>query len=847
MAANFTFGFNANSITINGNGNNIESNILQLGVDQYKIRFFADIIKDAKVPQQAKPYKPSAILHSIIPYLKSCYPADEPILNLFNTMAANDNQLEELKTHVDTILAGNIEKQLNLVKNSTSGQDARKITDATNIFWESGDNLKLVCRAPLNTIIKYGTPGSILDPLSKGYPNQWFPAKASAAGALLTITFDNTFTTRLGFPDNLEWNCTNNAAAGLFNVNINFRNNGGDVEIEDDISSIQNRRPPTERGDFSEYTKGNKDKNLDISQLDIPTDCVEFKKLVVSKELGDIAQVWMYFAFIIITAINQGGDINANITRIKSQSSMITTDSVVYLFCQLLGIACVYTGAREGVKSGQCSVYSFTTGNPNFSTQLKNMTRSYYERIFEHNKIIINGLTEMAKSLNFKYLRLVPHTNNFGNPIADTIELTRGYNLPRNCNPNMITEIKTFFTQLKEHYVQQQSQLVINFNSIQQDQYDAAVDAIYVTTHYTEYCDGMNGFKSPQIITILPDKTINLNPGDVLNRFIAIVNTQADSVGFTRYVVPPGTINYMINVIIGPPGPIDTDPINPDIDIASLDPITILMGPDEMEPDEIEPDEMGSQDDDNEDFAGGALTGRFPMNREQPKRYTKISKPQAIKTFNYTKNNNSINIFGYYECFLMCYIYKFFIKNITETNLILFSILYDTIISMLTNNITIFDIPLPYFNKENVDIFLINNDDDVILYAGNYLSRYLYFGSGLDIKTNLPYTEQKYINTMINVDILRHNNIRRSVNPQRFGPQHFGVGVITPRSRRLERIRIQAARARGITKKTHKHRRSRKQNKTFHKKTHKRRHIKTPLERLRAKLQPKTTRRRQRV
>lgn len=832
--ANFIFGFNDDSITINDV--HIPSNIQLLESDQFKTRFFADIIKDAKVPQQAKPYKPSAILHSIIPHLKECYPADNDILNVFNTMAANDNELEALKTYVDTILAGNIEKQLNLVKNSTSGQDARKITDATNIFWESGDNLKLVCRAPLNTIIKYGTPGSILDPLSKGYPNQWFPA----AGALLNIIFNNTFTTRLGFPGGLEWTCTNNAAAGLFNVNMNADNN---VSIQGDISSIQNRRPPTDRGAFSLYTQGNKDKNAVISQLNIPTDCVEFKKLVVSKELGDIAQVWMYFAFIIITAINQGGDINANITRLKSHSSMITTDSVVYLFCQLLGIACVYTGAREGVKSGQCSVYSFTTGEPNFPTQLKNMTRSYYERIIEHNRIIINGLTEMAKSLNFRYLRLVDQTDNFGrNTGLQNIVLTRGYNLPRNCKPNMITDIKTIFTLLKDHFVQQQSQLTINFNAIQQNQYDAAGDAIYVTTHYTEYCNGMNGFKIPQIITILPDKSINLNPGDTLNRFIEIVNTQAEFAGFTPYVVPPGTIDSMIRVIIGEFGPIDANPIDPDIDIASLDPITILMGPDEIqEPLGMEP--LGIDEPINDDeFGGGAVTGKFPMNREQSKRYTKkIYKPKPIKnTFKYYSNNS--NIFGYYECFLMCYIYKFFIKNITETNVILFAIFYDTIISMLTNNITIFDVPLPYFNKESINIFLINNDDDVILNAGNYLSKYLYFGNGLDIKTNLPYTERQYVNTMINVDILRQLELRRSVHPQRFGPQRFVP--LTPRARRLNQRN--RATARGITKKIQKHK-TRKHNRKHHNKTHKRRHIKTPLEKLKEILNPITTRRRHRV
>ena len=40
---------------------------------------------------------------------------------------------------------------------------------------------------------------------------------------------------------------------------------------------------------------------------------------------------------------------------------------------------------------------------------------------------------------------------------------------------------------------------------------------------------------------------------------------------------------------------------------------------------------------------------------------------------------------------------------------------------------------------------------------------------------------------------------------------------------------------------------TRKQNRKHHNKTHKRRHIKTPLERLRAKLQPKSTRRRTRA
>jgi hypothetical protein len=93
------------------------------------------------------------------------------------------------------------------------------------------------------------------------------------------------------------------------------------------------------------------------------------------------------------------------------------------------------------------------------------------------------------------------------------------------------------------------------------------------------------------------------------------------------------------------------------------------------------------------------------------------------------------------------------------------------------------------------------------------------FGRGRGINRMQNLRHKRYTNKIKKLAILKPSNIK--INP-------------------IKKIKTRKY-------KTHKHRISRKQNRKQHNKTHKRRHIKTPLERLRAKLQPKSTRRRTRA
>ena len=76
---------------------------------------------------------------------------------------------------------------------------------------------------------------------------------------------------------------------------------------------------------------------------------------------------------------------------------MITTDSVVYFLCKILNIPAVYTGSREGVKSGHCSLKYFNVGEPDYALNLKNLLMREVQRIKQHNTSTMNCIRHILQ------------------------------------------------------------------------------------------------------------------------------------------------------------------------------------------------------------------------------------------------------------------------------------------------------------------------------------------------------------------------------------------------------------------------------------------------------------------
>ena len=65
--------------------------------------------------------------------------------------------------------------------------------------------------------------------------------------------------------------------------------------------------------------------------------------MLLTKELGDVAQVLVYKDFI---QKNSGGS-ESLVETLTKQSVMITTDHVVYMLCKEMNLSCIYTGGSK--------------------------------------------------------------------------------------------------------------------------------------------------------------------------------------------------------------------------------------------------------------------------------------------------------------------------------------------------------------------------------------------------------------------------------------------------------------------------------------------------------------------
>jgi hypothetical protein len=358
-----------------GGNQYVASNIHLLNKNDCIKRFYCDVLKDS---QEQPP------IANIIRILNTCIPPNlagagppgaagaGPLIPL----AANSYHavLQVLETAVYNGCSLNIVEYKNILKTSTVGSNIQ-ISDAIRVFWESGFGCRSVCRDPHMRTVK--TPAATLDSLPKQVYDDLFNQH---------VLFDTTFTEELGFPSLFTWRTApNGLRADESIVDICF-DGGANMTVN---ATINNRLRNV--GAFVPLVLGNKDKNDDINGLPINTpanqalNCPMIKKLLIMKEIGDVAQVWMYLAY---ADMYQG-----NYQR--NQLLMVTTDSVVYLLCMLLDLSCIYTGARAGVVSGCCTLKHHLSGPIDYIARCKNMMEVYKQKVVQHNTSIAFALKIM--------------------------------------------------------------------------------------------------------------------------------------------------------------------------------------------------------------------------------------------------------------------------------------------------------------------------------------------------------------------------------------------------------------------------------------------------------------------
>jgi hypothetical protein len=275
----YTFGINAQGITINTN--NIETNIAFFNNYKPYARFYYDIIKDGRAATPIQ-YFEQKMNDNGFPL-----PVFTPNDRRHPTTNALESHIEALERMMDSSMSpGDIDIYKNILKTSTFNNT--KVLTATEIvFHESGIGAEKVC---INSIVKVATIATVLDPASTVAYDIFYPLVDNN-----TISFDASFMNAMGF-QNMLWSQTR-VDANTVNVNITYANNAQTSTINSNITIN-----PLELNAFVDFMIGNDAKNIQINAVATTMDT--FIKLIEQKELGDVAQVWMYFAFIMINSLN---------------------------------------------------------------------------------------------------------------------------------------------------------------------------------------------------------------------------------------------------------------------------------------------------------------------------------------------------------------------------------------------------------------------------------------------------------------------------------------------------------------------------------------------------------------
>ena len=303
----------------------------------------------------------------------------------------------------ESFFMGDEDVHFNKCKTSTDGGPSiitlAAIT-ATNILYESGLGPEKICATPIQELNIWYTPAARLDSADKVTcsGNHYFPDKKN------TIIFDQSFTSRLGFPHNLEWSASDiSETIDKPKHKVTIRASkyiNPSLQVVIDLKT--NTLSPKTTGLAFYSLAGNKKKNKALNKAtstDIKQETEIFKYLLL-KELGDVAQVWLYYALLIVnlylTKPEPEKVIEEEIEKEKNDYLMLTTDSIVYFLCKVLQLPAGYTGSRTGVTKGNCTVKYFKMGPLDYKKHLKNLLNMESNRIKQHN---LNNFTAISNIL----------------------------------------------------------------------------------------------------------------------------------------------------------------------------------------------------------------------------------------------------------------------------------------------------------------------------------------------------------------------------------------------------------------------------------------------------------------
>ena len=462
----------------------INTNLAYVTLELLYKRFFADIIKDSQAGTAVPADK-------ILQLLQKCYPA---LVDLIPPSIAHYKTiLHDIEDKVFGNIKDKIHEHLNIPKTTGCGNNLG-VSDAHQSIWESGYGPAELCRNPVQTII---TPASKLDPLGKGTADIYWPDDN------VNLTFGKNFCNRLGFP-NTEWKKEGTR------ITITYTDNSTISDRITENTTLANLKASLT---FGPYLQGNSEKNTTINGLDQNNadNWSRFIKLVETKALGDVAQVWLYFAYVVLhyngltITTKSGTDLG-----IRSDVVMLTTDSVVYLLCVILNLACVYSGSKHGwmPHTNSCTLYSHIPGEIDYRKKFTTMLDIVFERIMNHNLNTAITLSAARKKLSTLFYY---YTLRRGGKIA----LSNNYH-----KADVNTIIKTYIKTLEEQT--NAAQVIYN---VYYEKKDTILTQGDIDREYAIFLSGMNPFHIVHVVTrINAEKTILMPESPLTMAILTIIN-----------------------------------------------------------------------------------------------------------------------------------------------------------------------------------------------------------------------------------------------------------------------------------------------------------------------------------
>ena len=391
------------------------------------IRLIADIKKDsiASINTVSQPTF-ERLLNKIFT------PSTQELINEIKGISSGGTKFIDSLHQVErsTAVFGEENYQLNILASDLVHACA---SDAIYVFPETGLSPS---KAVIDPKFVIGTAAGYLDPGSGSTEINYLYIPDETK-------FDDVELMSVGFPAEMNWNAlpvsglrgtapeylVSKPHSGIFyDVTIKYPKSGGvRGVIEDNGKTIEIKM------DLKDLCKGNAEKNALIESGQESDD--EKINLLLTKELGDVAQVLVYDHFVqklkasiearqIYTeelnaevAANPGPGADADAADIisRQKSVMITTDHVVYMLCKEKNLSCIYTGAQKlgGLQreSGHTHIVTYTgvkLSNEEKIRKTMNLHKTNLIKYLENKKFLITLLlTERRlnnKVLNIKYL-----------------------------------------------------------------------------------------------------------------------------------------------------------------------------------------------------------------------------------------------------------------------------------------------------------------------------------------------------------------------------------------------------------------------------------------------------------